>query len=445
VSSLELAIVNLLAWSLQIGVLAAAAAALERLVPVERPGMRLALGQSLLALMAVLPLVEPKRVTSAAVSWSLSLAPAVAPHAGVPQASLPLAAAPAWCLGLALVLLLGAVWRLLRLAAALVELRALGRRARALDPPPWLQSLRDEVAPRARFAVLDRTGSPATFGLRRPLILLPPGFEKAAREQQAAVALHELIHVRRRDWLALLAEELALSVFFFHPAVHWLVARVRLAREQCVDAAVVRRLGAREAYLESLVEAARTRSLARAAPAAPFFREGHLRERVDLLLKEVSMSVNHARRNAAVTALVLLAALAFTAAAVPLQSAPNKAPAAVVTENQAALEEPKIVRKVNPAYPAAARAEKVEGSFLIDVVIGADGAVHDARVVVSAASVARRKELETRKGTPAAIEGDARLATAALDAVRSWLYQPVLKNGKPVEVKATLTVNFKLS
>ena len=53
----------------------------------------------------------------------------------------------------------------------------------------------------ARFAVSDRVGTPASFGLGRPLILLPPGFESAERARQAQVALHELLHVRRGDWL----------------------------------------------------------------------------------------------------------------------------------------------------------------------------------------------------------------------------------------------------
>lgn len=444
-SALELAIANLLAWSLQIGVLALGAAALARLVPVERPAIRLALGQSLLVLMAALPLVQPRRVTSAAVSWSLSLVPTAAAHEALLPASGALATAASWCSAVALVLLLGAAWRLARLAAALVELRALGRRSRALHPPPWLRALRDEVAPRARFAVLDRTGSPATFGLWRPLILLPPGFEKAEREHQAAVALHELLHVRRGDWLALLAEELALTAFFFHPAVHWLVARVRLAREQCVDQAVVRRLGSREAYLESLVEAARTRSLARAVPAAPFFRESHLRERVDLLLKEVSMSAAHARRNAAVTAGVLLAAVTLTAAAVPLQS---QAPAPAAADAASAVKaphEPKKVHHVSPSYPSEAKADKAQGVFQIEVVIGKDGAIRKARVVASAPTLDRIHELAPSRGTPAALEGDARLAEAALVAVKQWRYEPVLIGGVAVDVKLTVTINFRLA
>jgi len=93
------------------------------------------------------------------------------------------------------------------------------------------------------------------------------------REQQEAIALHELVHARRADWLVLVLEDVLKAVLFFHPAVHWLVGHVRLAREQAVDAAVVRRLGGREAYLESLVEVARFAAHARAVPAAPFLRE----------------------------------------------------------------------------------------------------------------------------------------------------------------------------
>ena len=90
--------------------------------------------------------------------------------------------------------------------------------------------------------------------------------------------------------MPLMSEELLKALLFFHPAVHWLVGRVRLAREQAVFAAVVERLGRRHSYVESLVEVAKLAARARAVPAAPFLRESHLRERVDLLLKEVAMS-----------------------------------------------------------------------------------------------------------------------------------------------------------
>jgi len=71
VSALAVALANLAAWSAQVAVLALAAAALFRLVPVERPGVRLALGQSLLALMLGLPLLQPWRAGDVAVTSRL--------------------------------------------------------------------------------------------------------------------------------------------------------------------------------------------------------------------------------------------------------------------------------------------------------------------------------------------------------------------------------------
>ena len=83
------------------------------------------------------------------------------------------------------------------------------------------------------------------------------------------------------------------------------------------------------------------------------------------------------------------------------------------------------------------------------MVIGKDGAIKDARVAASAPTSERLSEMKAAKGpakwTPAATEGDARLAKAALEAVRQWRYEPILKDGKPVEFKATVTVNFKLA
>jgi hypothetical protein len=411
-SALDLALRNLAAWSVQVGVLALAAAALARFLPIERPAARLALGQALLALVLGLPLLQPWHATAPAVTWSVAPSSALSGPAAAAGGAVPSAAPAGWPFAAAGLLVLG-----------------------------------DELAPRARFLLSDKTGTPATFGLRRPIVLLPPVFASMDHERQAAVVLHELLHARRADWLTLMLEELLKAVLFFHPAVHWLVGRVRLAREQTVDAAVVRRLGGREAYLESLVEVARFAVHARAVPAVPFLRESHLRERVDLLLREVSMSRLRTLAHVALTTAALVLAVSWAASAVPLQSVKPAAPAATIAieDKVTAPGEPKLVHQVRPAYPPEAKAEKVQGLFLIDVVIGKDGVIKDARVVASAPTAERLEALEPKKGTPAAQEGDARLAAAALDAVKQWRYAPILKDGKPVEFKATVTVNFKIA
>jgi len=442
---LELALRNLVAWSVQAGVLGLAAAVLSRLVPVERPAVRLALGQALLVLVLALPLVQPWQATVSSVSWSFALSPSVGQPSSPAPATLshPVSAWPAVVVG---VLLAGAALRLCRLGIGFVWLRSLGRKARPLAAPAWLRSLRDELAPHARFVLSDEAGTPATFGVRRPVVLLPPAFESMERERQEAIALHELLHARRVDWLALVLEDVLKAVLFFHPAVHWLVGNVRLAREQTVDDAVVRRLGRREVYLESLVEVARLAVHARAVPAAPFLRESHLRERVDLLLKEVLMSRVRTLAHVGLTAAAIVLAVSWAASAVPLQTA-KPAPEAkiAISDEVKAPGEPKLVHQVKPVYPEDAKKEGIEGVYVIDLVIGKDGAIQNAKLAASAPTMERLQELKTKDGKFAGTEGDKRLAEAALAAVKQWQYAPILKGGKPVDFNATVTVRFKLS
>jgi len=201
------------------------------------------------------------------------------------------------------------------------------------------------------------------------------------------------------------------------------------------------------AYLESLVEVARFAAHARAVPAAPFLRESHLRERVDLLLKEVPMSRLRTLAHVGLTAAAIVLAVSWAASAVPLQTTKPAAPEGkiAISDEVKAPGEPKLVYQAKPAYPEDAKKEGVQGLFLIDVVIGKDGAIQKAQVAASAPAVERLKELEAKKGTPAAIEGDARLAAAALEAVKQWRYEPILVGGKPEDFKATVTVNFRLN
>jgi beta-lactamase regulating signal transducer with metallopeptidase domain len=441
------------AWTLQVGLVAWAAAVLARLLPLERPTARLRLWQGLLAAALVLPVLQPWRVSLVGVDWTLGLAGIALPGRADPSSAASSAGTPSWALWAAGLLLAGVTWRLGRFALGLARLRALHREAEPLEVPTWLDALRKEHAPRAQF-VLARSGTPATFGVHRPVILLPREFNRMPLDRQRAVALHELIHARRRDWLALAGEELLRAVIFFHPAVHWLIGRIRLAREQCVDAEVVRRMGGRRAYLESLVEVARLASRAEAVPAAPFLRERHLRERVELLLKEVPMSRVRTLAHLGVTAGVLTLALAAAVAAFPMVAAPSGTtlgdplgPAPVATPGEEPEPFPaKKIHHVNPVYPKGAKEDGAQGIFIIAVVIDTAGRVADAKVVVSAPSNEDGDNLMEKRNTPEALRGDERLAKAALDAVRQWSFEPVLDEaGKPTAVDAILTVRFRLS
>jgi TonB family protein len=83
----------------------------------------------------------------------------------------------------------------------------------------------------------------------------------------------------------------------------------------------------------------------------------------------------------------------------------------------------RIRNKVQPVYPAAARQAHIDGVVRLHVIIAKDGTI---------------TQLEVVSGHPL-------LAQAALDAVRQWVYEPTLLEGKPVEVDTVIDVFFQLN
>ena len=86
------------------------------------------------------------------------------------------------------------------------------------------------------------------------------------------------------------------------------------------------------------------------------------------------------------------------------------------------IEERLLSYKVTPAYPAYAKANRIQGMVVLHAIIDKQG-----RVI----------ELKTISGHPY-------LVPTARDAVQQWRYRPYLLNGEPVEVETTVTVNFNL-
>lgn len=84
---------------------------------------------------------------------------------------------------------------------------------------------------------------------------------------------------------------------------------------------------------------------------------------------------------------------------------------------------PVVVRRIEPAYSAEARRDRISGIVILEVLIDKTGAVTDAVVL---------KDLPDGLGS------------AAMAAVKQWSFQPGTLNGEPVDVIFNLTMNFKL-
>ena len=99
---------------------------------------------------------------------------------------------------------------------------------------------------------------PGVVGLRRPVILLPEGIDSyLTADQLAAVLAHEVCHVRRRDNLTAAMHMLVEAVFWFHPLVWLIGARLVATREQACDEHVVAETAEPIAYAEGIVSVCR--------------------------------------------------------------------------------------------------------------------------------------------------------------------------------------------
>jgi bla regulator protein BlaR1 len=99
---------------------------------------------------------------------------------------------------------------------------------------------------------------PGIVGIRRPVLLLPEGIDqRLTAAQLAAVLAHEMCHVRRRDNLAVALHMLVETVFWFHPLVWWIRARMIDERERACDEDVLRTGSDPEVYAEGILNVCR--------------------------------------------------------------------------------------------------------------------------------------------------------------------------------------------
>src|ERR1700681_1237992 len=176
-----------------------------------------------------------------------------------------------------LLMLLGAVARAAWLALGLLRLRHLRKHSTPVSLGPDVDRLKLATAPSTELRWHDGVTQPVTFGIRRPVVLLPRRLLDLPVEAQHAVLCHELLHVARGDWLWMAMEQAVQTVFWFHPAMWWALGQIHLSREQAVDERVIRLTGTRQPYLRALMTFAEGPA---PALAAPFIRRGHLVSRI---------------------------------------------------------------------------------------------------------------------------------------------------------------------
>ena len=183
-----------------------------------------------------------------------------------------------WAVGAALLLasLALAVWRLLRI-------RRTGL--------PWLEArpVVNDLAARAGIArpvdvlIHEAISAPLTCGIIRPAILLSHETREWGDDSLRRALVHELEHIRRRDWWIHLAARVACALYWFHPLVWIAYRQLTLEAERACDDAVIEREESTQ-YAQQLVRLARQMGAAGQQPSLAMANRSDLSARVTALL-----------------------------------------------------------------------------------------------------------------------------------------------------------------
>jgi bla regulator protein blaR1 len=262
-----------------------------------------------------------------------------------------------------------------------------------------LPRLANGLEVRASEALLE----PALVGILRPVLLLPQAIaEHLTPTQLDAVLEHELSHWRRRDNLTAAVHMLVEAVFWFHPLVWWIGARLVEERERACDEAVVRAGHDGRTYAEGILNVCE-RYVASALKCAAGISGADLKRRV------VEITRNRVMRELPIRKKILLSAFALSTLVVP------------VIFGAAAQDSSDVMPlvRINPDYPSEALAAKREGVVILEFTVGLNGTTKDIVVVESSSP-----EFEA----------------PAVAAMMKWRYSPLVENGQPVERRGMRTV-----
>jgi TonB family protein len=322
---------NILSWTAQTTLVIGAGLLVLALLRVTTPGVRYVFLRLLLVTCLALPLVQP---------WlrpmvSLEIGPppppggitereraAARPFAPVDERSTipvsPFGALAPWLL---LILISGAAGRATWMTAGVIRLRRLRAAGTSAPDSAEHDELQNLIGARANIRQVHGLGQPVTFGVRRPVVLLPDSLLELPAGIQRAVLAHELWHVRRRDWFWVVAEELLRAVFWFNPALWTLINRIQAAREEVVDDLTILLTGSRRNYLDALMVFADRPCL---FAATAFARRRHLVRRILLISKESVMSSKRVVATAAAMLAIVLGTSWYAVAAFPLSGPPQQ-------------------------------------------------------------------------------------------------------------------------
>lgn len=111
------------------------------------------------------------------------------------------------------------------------------------------------ISQEVRIRTSSHVHTPMILGVLKPVILMPVSLVNQLNPQEAeAILVHELAHFVRKDILVNMIQTVIEAMYYYHPAIWWISANIRVERESCCDELAVAYTGDNISYAKTLVK-----------------------------------------------------------------------------------------------------------------------------------------------------------------------------------------------
>ena len=190
--------------------------------------------------------------------------------------------------------LAGVLFMLMKTTSSILYLGGL-RKQTTRPEPFWLKRFEQlccglGITRPVDFLQSARITTPMLMGYLRPVVLVPAGMiTHLPVDQVETILLHELYHLKRRDYLINILQLFMEGLFFYHPVVWIISAHIRSERENCCDDRVLHRTENPYTYAKALINLAEKQQACRLAPGAAGAKKHQLHTRINRIINYRNM------------------------------------------------------------------------------------------------------------------------------------------------------------
>ena len=300
---------------------------------------------------------------------------------------------------------------------------------------PQTHKLIKESQKNIRIAFLNDEIIPVTFGLRKPIIVVPDSIKQDS-DKLNLVLQHELTHIIQNDFLSNIAISLTQILFWFHPLVHVLKREIIDYREIRCDSLVLSNQSvSRKKYASLLLELLPMPNINKELSVNMAQESSNLKKRIQMITQQSTTRSIPKQSSLAIFAFIILSTVVAMSCTDMQTQGGEKSSATIQGESQegdyseVVEEMPELIGGLEAiqkkiSYPEDARKKGIEGRVYIKFIVNKNGEVENAEVM---------------RGIGGGADEE------ALRVVRQAKFKPGYQDGKPVRVQYSLPIFFRLN